>query len=106
MSNQMKIYTEEDIKKAFWKTFHAQGEFWFNYMDDDKTNESSTKPIWQDFKDHLKKRDKDLVNSVKTHLKTLSKEARVEFISSCMEDYCELCGSECLPCYCAPGFDE
>ena len=43
---------------------------------------------------------------VKNHLKSLTEEQRIDFIDSCMKDYCGLCGSSELPCYCHPSFDD
>ena len=48
----------------------------------------------------------ELINYVRNHLKTLSNDERIDFIHSCMTDYCSYCGSEHLPCYCHSMYDE
>ena len=48
-------YSKEDIKKAFWETFHKSGELWFNYLGTDEENESSTESKWEQFLDNLLK---------------------------------------------------
>lgn len=50
-------------------------------------------------------RQQALMKPIHAHLETLDDEQRVAFIAECMEDYCELCGSGFLPCYCAPCYD-
>jgi hypothetical protein len=49
--------------------------------------------------------EQQLIEMVKLHLETLPDEGRIEFIDKCMEDYCELCGTSYLPCYCSPVYD-
>jgi len=101
-------YTGKQIKEAFWKTFHKTGELWFSYLDEESA-ENCTTVIWEEFLENLGAKETNssiLINLVKKHLATLSKNERVEFIGSCMEDYCKLCGSEYLPCYCDPKYDE
>lgn len=48
-------YSEEQIKKAFWTTFHKVGELWFDYLGDDKSNEAATECEWKDFLENLHK---------------------------------------------------
>jgi len=49
------IFTLEEIKKAFWKTFHKSGEVWFNCNGSEEDNEDSTNEEWLDLKDRLLK---------------------------------------------------
>lgn len=49
----METYTREQIKKAFWDTFHKTGEQWFNYLGDDAENEETTNGYWYDFEENL-----------------------------------------------------
>jgi len=58
IKDKMIKYSEEEIKKVFWEEFHKSGELWFNYLGDDKENESSTWSYWGDFLDSLKKNNK------------------------------------------------
>lgn len=51
----MKTYTEEQIKKAFWETFHESGELWFDYLGPEDTNNDSTICEWDNFKEELEK---------------------------------------------------
>ncbi len=47
-------HTTEEIKKAFWDTFHKIGEVNFNYLDaDPDICESSTNDHWEDFLENL-----------------------------------------------------
>ncbi len=47
-------YDIEDIKKAFWKTFHAQGELWFPYFKNTpKENQAATESEWEEFTHNL-----------------------------------------------------
>lgn len=50
----MKTYTLEQVKKAFWDTFHKNGEFFFNYLGSDEDNEGSTQLEWEYFIENLK----------------------------------------------------
>jgi hypothetical protein len=52
--SKMENYTIEQIKKAFWETFHESGELWFNYLGTDEDNNESTDNEWLDFKENLK----------------------------------------------------
>jgi hypothetical protein len=49
----MEVYTIEEIKKAFWKTYHESGEIWFDYLGTDEQNERSTQGGWEDFLENL-----------------------------------------------------
>ena len=45
-------YTEEQVKKAFWKTFHKSGEHFFRYSmvyNTEKDCNESTDGVWQEF---------------------------------------------------------
>jgi len=47
-----KLYTLEEIRAAFWKQFHASGELWFPYPDEENTDENCaeyTELAWKDF---------------------------------------------------------
>ncbi len=48
-----RTYTLEQIKKAYWKEFHKSGEWYFEYMDDEKTCEENTQSEWRDFEEAL-----------------------------------------------------
>ena len=48
-----KKYTIEDIKRAFWKTFHKSGEIWFDYLNNDEDSELSTNSEWLDFLENI-----------------------------------------------------
>ena len=47
------MYTEEQIKKAFYETFHEIGEVFFNYLDTPEDNKASTEIEWKEFREHL-----------------------------------------------------
>ena len=49
----MKTYTEEQVKKAFWDTFHKAGELWFSYLATPEDCESDTRQYWIEFLGHL-----------------------------------------------------
>jgi len=48
-----KKYSEEQIKKVYWKCFHKSGELWFNYLGTKKENQESTESHWFEFKEEL-----------------------------------------------------
>jgi hypothetical protein len=50
---EVKTYTLEQIKKAFWETFHRGGEFWFPYLCEEEVSEESTDDIWDSFTENL-----------------------------------------------------
>lgn len=50
----VRLYTEGEIKKAFWKEFHQCGECFFDYLDSDERADASTESYWQDFLYRLK----------------------------------------------------
>lgn len=50
-----KIYTLEQIKKAFWSEFHEAGEVWFDYFGSHEENEGCTESAWEDFVEALDK---------------------------------------------------
>ena len=47
-------YSVDEIKKAFWATFHESGESWFNYLATKEENESSTQEKWEWFAEELR----------------------------------------------------
>jgi len=49
-------YTPEQIRAAFWKTFHKQGELWFDYLSSDDECEASTKLGWEQFENNLREK--------------------------------------------------
>jgi hypothetical protein len=52
-----KTYTIEQIKKAYWLSFHKSGELWFNYFGNEEENTSSTESYWREFEENLKQLD-------------------------------------------------
>ena len=49
-------YTEEQIKKAFWDTFHRSGEWWFPHRDEDERGDNEeTQGNYDIFKEQLEK---------------------------------------------------
>lgn len=46
-------WTLDQIRQAFWKTFHKEGELWFDYLSDEEICEASTRGIWSEFADNL-----------------------------------------------------
>jgi hypothetical protein len=57
MSNDFKpgklAFTMEEIKAAFWATFHERGEVWFDYLSDEQSCQEATEGQWEDFKEAL-----------------------------------------------------
>ena len=49
-------YTLDQIRNAFWRTFHKGGDVWFDYLGTEEEVESSTEGQWQSFVAHLKAR--------------------------------------------------
>lgn len=47
-------YTEEQVRAAFWRTFHKSGELWFDYLDTEADCEASTSFAWYEFLDNIK----------------------------------------------------
>lgn len=45
----MDAQLESIIKEAFWETFHASGELWFNYLGSAEECEESTQQKWEEF---------------------------------------------------------
>ena len=43
------LFSEAQIKSAFWEEFHEAGELWFDYLGNEKDSEDSTNGYWQDF---------------------------------------------------------
>lgn len=50
MKNKYKL---DEIKKAFYETFHKSGERWFEYLGNEEECNNSTEEEWQDFLDNL-----------------------------------------------------
>jgi len=50
---EMKKYTVDEIKKAFWETFHESGELWFNYQGTPENNTEVTEEWWDTFLEEL-----------------------------------------------------
>lgn len=48
------LYTAEQIRMAFWKSFHKSGENFFNYLGGDDENQLSTVAYWEDFYGYIK----------------------------------------------------
>jgi len=52
-----KLYTLDQIKDAYWRTFHRAGELWFPYgletPEAKEECEETTERHWEDFKEHL-----------------------------------------------------
>lgn len=51
--NDGKLYSLNDIKKTFWKTFHESGEVWFDYLNDKESHNNSTEGSWNEFVENL-----------------------------------------------------
>ena len=49
----MKKYTIDEIKRAFWETFHESGELWFCYISTPENNAEYTESYWENFVDEL-----------------------------------------------------
>jgi hypothetical protein len=52
-----KTYSIEQIKKAYWLSFHKSGELWFNYLGDEEENTSCTEWNWREFEENLEQTD-------------------------------------------------
>lgn len=50
-----KKYTLEQIKQAFWKTFHRSGEHWFPYKCEEEVSLEETQTSWECFEKNLNK---------------------------------------------------
>jgi hypothetical protein len=48
-----KNFDLDEIKKAFWKTFHKSGELWFSYFPPEQDCEDDTLDAWEDFLSYL-----------------------------------------------------
>lgn len=48
-------YSEQQIKDAFWKTFHKSSENFFDYLSTEEDNTYSTNSYWDEFFENLKK---------------------------------------------------
>jgi len=46
-------YTLEDIKTAFWETFHKQGELFFSYSGIEERDNADTEYYWNELLDSL-----------------------------------------------------
>lgn len=49
----MSEYTLEEIKMAFWGTFHQVGEIWFDYIGTEEEQNSHTEEWWDTFLEEL-----------------------------------------------------
>jgi len=50
-------YTEEQIKKVFYETFHEMGEMFFDYTGTPEENTASTENEWEEFKKNLNNKE-------------------------------------------------
>lgn len=48
-----KTYTRDEIKKAFWDTFHGYGEIFFTYLGNEKERNECTNYYWKDLESAL-----------------------------------------------------
>lgn len=48
-------FTLEEIKRAFWANFYGVGEIFFDYLDNEETNNESVEIEWNTFLEELKK---------------------------------------------------
>ena len=61
-------YSIDEIKKAFWATFHESGELWFDYLTSKEESESSTQEKWKWFDEELRKlQPEDRAKSIFEH---------------------------------------
>jgi hypothetical protein len=55
--NEPKLYTLEEIKDAYWRTFHCAGELWFPYGQETAEARAECSEVtddhWRDFLEHL-----------------------------------------------------
>jgi hypothetical protein len=49
----MKLYSIEEIKKAFWTAFHGSGELWFDYFGSEEDCNDATESYWKEFEKNL-----------------------------------------------------
>ena len=54
-----KLYTIEEIKKAYWSEFRGCGELFFSYFGSDEDIDKETEGFWQEFKEALEKTKND-----------------------------------------------
>lgn len=61
MNNNLKekTFTLEQIKNAFWETFHKTDKIFFDYLRSEKSNQESTEEGWDDFLENLTKNKKE-----------------------------------------------
>lgn len=48
-----RLFTVDEIRAAFWKTFHQSGELWFNYFGPPSDDERDTTSRWEEYLDYL-----------------------------------------------------
>ena len=48
-------YTEDAIRRVFWRVFHERGEIFFTYGDNIDQNTEATTDYWHEFKDELER---------------------------------------------------
>lgn len=49
-----RLFTLEEIRAAFWKTFRGAGEVWFSYFDAAEADQG-TEAEWESFTEYLEK---------------------------------------------------
>lgn len=47
-------FTEDEIKRAFWATFHKRGEVWFDHLSGPEACHESTADKWDGFVENLR----------------------------------------------------
>lgn len=52
-AKEERLYTLEQIKQAFWNTFHKSGEIWFGYLGSEEDDNECTQEQWGEFKESL-----------------------------------------------------
>lgn len=51
---ELRLFTEDQVKRAFWEHFHKKGEIFFDYLGSPEKNEASTADEWQEFAGKLR----------------------------------------------------
>lgn len=46
-------WTLDQIRQAFWQTFHKEGELWFDYLSDEHACAQCTRGVWEEFAENL-----------------------------------------------------
>lgn len=47
------VWTTEEVRAAFWKTFHKQGEIFFDYLGGEEAADRCTDEFWREFVENL-----------------------------------------------------